>query len=50
MKEIIRVTDRNRADIRFQDGALPHLSGVNSFQIMRANRARPQEAEGFGWT
>ena len=50
MDEIIRVTDRNRADIRFQDGALPHLAGVKSFQILRANRAHPQEAEGFGWT
>ena len=50
MEEIIRVTDRNRADIRFQDGALPHVSGVKSFQILRANRAHPQEAEGFGWT
>lgn len=50
MEEIIRVTDRNRADIRFQDGALPHLCGVKSFQIMRANRSRPEEAEGFGWT
>ena len=50
MDEIIRITDRNRADIRFQDGALPHLAGVKSYQIMRANRAHPQEAEGFGWT
>ena len=50
MDEIIRVTDRIRADIRFQDGALPHLAGVKSFQILRANRAHPQEAEGFGWT
>ena len=50
MDEIIRITDRNRADIRFQDGALPHLAGVKSYQILRANRAHPQEAEGFGWT
>lgn len=50
MDEIIRVTDRNRADIRFQDGALPHVSGVKSFQILRANRSHPGDAEGFGWT
>lgn len=50
MEEIIRVTDRRRADIRFQDGALPHLCGVKSFQIMRANRKMPEDAEGFGWT
>ena len=50
MDEIIHVTDRNRADIRFQDGALPHLRGVKSCQILRANRAHPQDAEGFGWT
>ena len=48
--EIIRVLDHVRADTRFQDGALPHLSGVKSFQILRANRADPADAEGFGWT
>ncbi len=48
--EFLHVLDRHRADIRFQDGALPHLSGVQSWQILRANRACPEEAEGFGWT
>ena len=35
MADIIRVSDPHRADVRFQDGALPHLRGVKSWQILR---------------
>lgn len=50
MREIIRVDDPHRADVRFQDGALPHLRGVKSYQILRCNRAHPEWADGIGWT
>lgn len=50
MKDILTVTDLALADIRFQDGALPHAMGVKSFQVMRANRAHPEWSDGFGWT
>ena len=46
----VEVKDTSRADHRFQDGALPHVSGVKSFQILRANRAHPETADGIGWT
>lgn len=50
MAEIIRIDDPRRADIRFQDGALPHLKGVKSYQILRCNRKHPEMADGIGWT
>ena len=31
----VEVKDTTRADHRFQDGALPHVSGVKSFQILQ---------------
>lgn len=48
--DLIRVEDPCRADNRFQDGALPHVSGVKTYQVLRANRAHPEWAEGTGWT
>ena len=50
MADIIRVSDPHRADVRFQDGALPHLRGVKSWQILRCNRLHPEWADGIGWT
>ena len=50
MADQILVKDRRHADIRFQDGGLPHAMGVKSFQVLRANRAHPEWADGSGWT
>ena len=50
MADIIRVSDPHRADVRFQDGALPHLRGVKSWQILRCNRLHPEWADCIGWT
>lgn len=50
MKDLLNVLDSRCADVRFQDGALPHAMGVKSFQVMRANRAHPELSDGFGWT
>ena len=32
------------------DGQLRPAVGVESFQVMRANRTQPEESDGFGWT
>lgn len=50
MKDTIQIQNPNQPDIRFQDGALPHMVGVKSYQILRANREHPELAEGTGWT
>lgn len=50
MGDTLVVTDKRYADIRFQDGALPHAVGVHSWQILRANREHPELADGHGWT
>ena len=50
MADKLIVKDTRCADVRFQDGALPHAVGVKSFQVMRANRAHPEWADGYGWT
>ena len=47
---ILLINVENQPDIRFQDGGLRHAMGVRSFQIVRANRTCPDEADGFGWT
>ncbi len=50
MPDIIHIDDPCRADNRFQDGALPHVTGVKTWQVLRANRAHPELAEDTGWT
>ena len=47
---MLNIDVKRQPDIRFQDGALKHAMGVHSFQILRANRAHPELADGFGWT
>ena len=50
MSDKLFVKDTRCADVRFQDGALPHAVGVKRFQVMRANRAHHEWADGHGWT
>ena len=50
MENILKIQDARLADVRFQDGALPHAAGVKTYQVMRANRAHPEWADGYGWT
>ena len=50
MESMITVKDSRYADIRFQDGGLPHAAGVKTWQVLRANRAHPEWADGYGWT
>ena len=46
----ISVNVSRQPDIRFLDGGLLHQKGVKSYQILRADRALPDTAEGLGWT
>lgn len=37
-------------DLEVQDGGLPTVMGVESIQVMRANRTHPELADNLGWT
>ena len=38
------------ANIDYHHGQLRPLVGVSHYQVLRANRAQPEQAEDFGWT
>lgn len=38
------------ADLMKHDGGLLHAVGASNYQVMRANRTRPEDADGFGNT
>ncbi|HOU09793.1 MAG TPA: hypothetical protein PLD68_03690 [Clostridiales bacterium] len=38
------------ADLSKHDGGLLHAVGASNYQVLRANRSRPEEADGFGNT
>ena len=48
--ELIRCFHEKKADIRFQDGGLPHVIGVCNYQVVRASRDREYAPEGRGFT
>jgi hypothetical protein len=47
--EPVRVVNA-RIDVTVHEGGLRPAIGVESIQVMRANRTRPETADGFGWT
>lgn len=47
-RELIRCRNRQKADIRFQDGALPYVVGAKNYQVVRADRSA--SAEVVTWT
>lgn len=49
-QDIIRCHNTRKADVRFQDGALPHAIGTHCIQVMRAGKDPERAADGFGWT
>lgn len=49
-KNLIRCHNKEKADVRFQDGALRHAIGTHCFQVMRAVRNPDCSCDGFGWT
>lgn len=48
--DIIRCHNKQKADVRFQDGALPHAIGTHCIQVMRAGKDPEKATDGFGWT
>lgn len=48
--DILRYHGGVKADIRFQDGALPHAIGAKNYQVMRATRVVKHGSDGSGWT
>lgn len=50
MKDIIRVHNKHKADVRFHDGALPHAIGTHCVQVMRATQNPDTATDGNGWS
>ena len=48
--QIVRYVGSEAANTDYHDGQLRPVIGVHSYQVMRANRTRPEQADGFGWT
>ena len=48
--EPIKFIGNSYVNIDYHDGQLNHAIGVNSVQVLRANRENPDKAEGTGWT
>lgn len=49
-QEPLVCVDPRLADIRFHDGALPHVVGAKSYQVLRACRDGAVAGDGYGWT
>lgn len=48
--EAIGYRGKEKADIRFFDGALRHAIGIKHYQVVMADRERPETQEDYGWT
>lgn len=48
--DLIRCHNKEKADVRAQDGALRHAVGTHCFQVMRATQTPEHSTDGFGWT
>lgn len=48
--DLIRCHNKEKADVRFQDGALRHAIGTHCFQVMRATQNPDVSTDGFGWS
>ena len=46
----VRYIGDESANTFFHHGELRPVVGASHFQVLRANRSRPDEADGFGWT
>lgn len=46
----VRYVGHERANIDYHDGQLRPVVGVQSYQVLRANRTHPEEADAYGWT
>lgn len=50
MEDDIHCHNKQKADIRFHDGALPHMKGACNYQIVRASKNPELSPEGRGFT
>ena len=48
--EPVRYIGGQTANIDYHHGQLRPAIGVQTFQVLRANRSRPELAEAYGWT
>ncbi len=49
-QDTVRYTGNTLVNIDYHHGQLRMVKGVHNVQVLRANRAHPEMAEGFGWT
>ena len=49
-QDTVHYSGNTLSNVDYHDGQLPLARGVHNMQVMRANRAHPDEADGFGWT
>ncbi|MDW7656449.1 MAG: hypothetical protein SCM11_04660 [Bacillota bacterium] len=49
-RDFVICHNKEKADIRFQDGALRHAAGVKNYQVLRACRDVAIAPDGCGWT
>lgn len=49
-KDLVHYTGTVMSNVDYHHGQLQPAIGVHNQQIMRANRALPQETDGYGWT
>lgn len=47
---LVRYVGGTRANIDYHHGQLRPAVGVHSYQVLRANRSHPEQAEAYGWT
>ena len=48
--QIVRYIGSETANTDYHDGQLRPAVGVHTYQVLRANRSHPEQAEDFGWT
>ncbi len=48
--DLIRCHNEEKADVRFQDGALRHAVGTHCIQVMRATQKKESSTDGYGWS
>ncbi|MGN6539718.1 MAG: six-hairpin glycosidase, partial [Ginsengibacter sp.] len=49
-QDTVHYSGNTLSNVDYHDGQLRLARGVHNMQVLRANRAHPDEADGFGWT
>ena len=49
-QDTVHYTGNTLVNVDYHNGQLPLAMGVHNIQVLRANRAHPELAEGYGWT